>query len=1748
VNIQKIPDGYPLQDFFGSVVQIVRDEPGVADTIVVRNTQLQDLDARELFFEAPDPGGEIIRSTTWITVSGPLAYTFNFKAPIAHAAEIEPVFKALVQSVIIVPSNHAPFEALRTSAMKSLAPGPIHERESIVESLTGIQVDRRSVLTRLAALFSSHADVAVDLLLDRRPLVRMAAVEALASANTYSLRPFLWQMVDDAEPLVAEAAARAVAKTPDVINKTLEHSLSGLRAETVARVWAFMARDKRNELLHKLFSESAVPRPSPPLGIKGKVTVAVDQLTPVKPGTVPRDAIVDQRVSTDPHVQMWSLTLLRDVTPDEFKLPLARIVDSKHNPLIAVGLQVANDRRESLAVDALLKLAASSDAKVSKLAVQNLALSAGVSDIPRIEALTSTEAGNSKKPLDDELKLTIKKIRFRHELAASKGPNQAREIITKALSDPSIAGFAWLYDCEATVSGCAPATSETAMKPELNVKPFGENFLPKKLQHYAAIPKPGEAVKKFSETLEGVQLDSPRAQSNLVLTMGYMRQTLAQQLSAPAGASALIHYSGIDPDSPIAVAAWTASGASDNTPGAQRSAVILRVKDRSRLERAVHRFQETGGSIMDLTNGIAVGTRAMAALPALLALSAQKALTVDTSKPKTSTNLRFSFIGEKEWNGLRIKTIEQRQFDSDWLIEATSTHMVFIGDTVVLTSDLATLRELLGRQPERQYLSENPEFQKAIQRSGDVVYFSDLKAVMAEALKGSNGPISQFNESGSLKFSNASWENFHYLEFDESDWAKPFLQFEPKDLSAPRDLLPASTIAYFLARIELSNVSASSWKPLLSSIEPLAKLLSLDVKHAVSELGPECGAAMLELPDLSTMSGGTWAVFCKLKSNKLAEKLKTGTLFSGVGPVNDVAEVKVGDDSYFVAIRNGFLVVSNQSKALSAFDAKTSLATTRDYLRAVEKVPSGIVAFGGYNLEATITAGNATKVESERAHAANVLFSVASAFHSQKFYAIVTAGSVEAQSSVAMDREGRYPLADLSYLPHTNITLATLEPRGVPITDQQRVTTLALKIRAKARGPIDNIKDDIRTADQLVEQKAANELLLTVAARRPGAEKAIELPVKDAALAEYLKATSEFPADNKEIMNKAREIAGNDKDAWSVARKLADWTYKNLEWKHVLNTSAAQTLATREADCSEFSQLFVAMARSLGLPARTVLGLAYSGSSFGGHAWVEVWAGRWIELDPTWGTHFVDATHIRNASNTLLTSAALNLIELEVLDMKRTVADFQKSPRALAEHLMQVIPSGAQSELEAAVDLPMLTDDLMGEGAWSRMTAYERDQLWTTYRRTIFEIVAGYSKGDSGSTQIRLLHTQEEGNKAEAIYIQPSTDTLIKLRLVRRDGAWYLAELVQSDSGLHLFSEMFRPVITRIESGRAGGKVPSVALSDFLRALFLFETNSAKAVEIVDNALKVKPSDKRLRYLKALALLGMENRTDESVKLLRELSNEAFAPALLKLATHLRFIEDEKEIKNAIELYERYTSLEPHDPRGFTSLAYLYDRFEECSKAEAAHRKSIAIDPGETTSYSNFIEFLILHDRISEVKPVLMAADKHRQPDEDLFGWVVQSLYDGEQNELAQKFLTSEPSRAKTSYLANYTLGKIHLDAKRYPAALRSFEVAAQLDNEASGPHVLMAVVHRKQLRWAAALKAAQRAIDLDPEDSEAYYQRACALARLGRIKEAMTALEKSIQIDSSQAEWLTEEIDFKPLRSLPSFKKLIPKASGDNK
>lgn len=81
VFVQKIPDGYSLPEYLASFLQAVKDVPGAAEITITRKTQIQDMEAREIFIELPDPDGEIIRRTSWIVVNGPQAVVFNLQVP-----------------------------------------------------------------------------------------------------------------------------------------------------------------------------------------------------------------------------------------------------------------------------------------------------------------------------------------------------------------------------------------------------------------------------------------------------------------------------------------------------------------------------------------------------------------------------------------------------------------------------------------------------------------------------------------------------------------------------------------------------------------------------------------------------------------------------------------------------------------------------------------------------------------------------------------------------------------------------------------------------------------------------------------------------------------------------------------------------------------------------------------------------------------------------------------------------------------------------------------------------------------------------------------------------------------------------------------------------------------------------------------------------------------------------------------------------------------------------------------------------------------------------------------------------------------------------------------------------------------------------------------------------------------------------------------------------------------------------------
>jgi transglutaminase-like putative cysteine protease len=119
-------------------------------------------------------------------------------------------------------------------------------------------------------------------------------------------------------------------------------------------------------------------------------------------------------------------------------------------------------------------------------------------------------------------------------------------------------------------------------------------------------------------------------------------------------------------------------------------------------------------------------------------------------------------------------------------------------------------------------------------------------------------------------------------------------------------------------------------------------------------------------------------------------------------------------------------------------------------------------------------------------------------------------------------------------------------------------------------------------------------------------------------------------SDNADIRAQAAKIVGAEKDPRKAAALLTSWVHDKMAKEYIVGVpDAAQILKTMRGDCNEHTQLFLALSRAAGVPARAAAGLAYVDGRFFYHAWPEVWLGQWVAVDPTFGQFPADAAHLR---------------------------------------------------------------------------------------------------------------------------------------------------------------------------------------------------------------------------------------------------------------------------------------------------------------------------------------------------------------------------------------------------------------------------------------------------------------------------------------------------------------------------------------
>jgi len=237
-------------------------------------------------------------------------------------------------------------------------------------------------------------------------------------------------------------------------------------------------------------------------------------------------------------------------------------------------------------------------------------------------------------------------------------------------------------------------------------------------------------------------------------------------------------------------------------------------------------------------------------------------------------------------------------------------------------------------------------------------------------------------------------------------------------------------------------------------------------------------------------------------------------------------------------------------------------------------------------------------------------------------------GQLDLILKTKIDLEGEKPKPGIQYL-----------KVGISLPEGNVISTFANNDRQKVYSSGSNI-------GQGTIEVSLNEINEQSAILRPAIRKD---------LSQYLESSIYVQSDDPEIIAKANEIAGSEKNTWKAATKICKWVNESIKDKNyrVGFGTAKQTLKELQGDCSEHTVLFIGLARAIGIPARICTGIVFHRDAFYYHFWPEVYIGKWVSMEPTLGQLQADASHLQFNSKPMETESALELGEGVMRTMNR---------------------------------------------------------------------------------------------------------------------------------------------------------------------------------------------------------------------------------------------------------------------------------------------------------------------------------------------------------------------------------------------------------------------------------------------------------------------------------------------------------------
>jgi transglutaminase-like putative cysteine protease len=184
----------------------------------------------------------------------------------------------------------------------------------------------------------------------------------------------------------------------------------------------------------------------------------------------------------------------------------------------------------------------------------------------------------------------------------------------------------------------------------------------------------------------------------------------------------------------------------------------------------------------------------------------------------------------------------------------------------------------------------------------------------------------------------------------------------------------------------------------------------------------------------------------------------------------------------------------------------------------------------------------------------------------------------------------------------------------------------------------------------------------------------------------YLSSSEYWPVDDPQIKQLAAGL-GTPENIYNYVVSHLNYDYSRVQSGNSIRLGALEALRSPDQNtCTEFTDLFITLARAAGIPAREINGFAYTTNprlqplslvNDVLHAWPEYWDSSqnvWISIDPTWGKttggvdyfhkfdleHFAFVIHGYNASQPL--AAGLYKRNSSTKDVRVEISEYRDYP------------------------------------------------------------------------------------------------------------------------------------------------------------------------------------------------------------------------------------------------------------------------------------------------------------------------------------------------------------------------------------------------------------------------------------------------------------------------------------------------------